>query len=158
MEFALFSQEEENVSGLLDELWSSSDLVVIVGDQDRTIGNGHPCLAARFRIEVTGAGVEGPKIAGAVLTLMVRGLTAAGQQPVVKINHRPVGVLPPYPGADRRHWFSEAIGVGAGVLQEGENEIEIRAAGLPDPPPGDVPAGFQIRDLICHYQVANSGR
>ena len=146
------------MSGLLDELWSSSDLVVIVGDHDRTIGNGHPCLEARFHIEATGGGVEDSKIAGAVLTLMVRGLTAAGQQPVVKVNRRPVGVLPPSPGADRRHWFSEAIGVGAGVLREGENEIEIRAASQPDPSPGDASAEFQIRDLICHYQVATSGR
>jgi hypothetical protein len=141
------------MSSLLDALWHSRDLVVIVGSQDRATGKEHGLLEERFHIEVTNAEVESSKIAGAVLTLIVRGLAAGGQHAVVEVNDRPVGVLCEYPGVEREHWFPEALSVGEDVLRAGENEIEVRAAGLPDPSAGGVSGSVQIRDLICHYQL-----
>jgi hypothetical protein len=151
------------MSNSLTQFWANSDLVVIVGDQNRTIGDGEPYLEERFNIE--GAAHEGDsfEIGGAVLTFSIRGMTAAGQQPVVEVNDQQVGVIPAYPGADRRHWHPEAISISAGILAQGENEIEIRVVGPGDPAPGEITPDpeitpdLEIRDLICHYQFAPSG-
>jgi hypothetical protein len=139
---------EDTMPNLLDELWPSSDLVVIVGDQDRTIGNDESALKERFH-------VEDSTIVGAVLTLMVRGLPSTTQQPVVTINDRRVGALSPTATCDTAYWFSDALPVGPGVLKHGENEIEIIASS--QRAHGEMAAAFQIRELLCHYQTTRSG-
>lgn len=141
---------------LFDELWLNSDLVAIMGDQNRTIGHSQPAFEKRFHISAGDAETQEPQIAAAVLTFMIRGLAQTEQQPVVTVNSRQVGVIAPYPDVDRRHWFPQAISISSGVLAQGDNEIEIGVMDPPDPAAENGQDAFQIRDLICHYQIASA--
>ena len=142
------------MSHLFDEFWSNSDLVAFAGDPHRTTGNGQIAFVQRFHIDAGGAATEPPKIMAAVLTFMVRGLADNAQQPVIKVNDREVAVIPSYTDGSGRHWFPQAISIAAGVLAQGDNRIEIDIAAPADHAADASHDAFQIRDLVCHYQVA----
>ena len=137
-----------------DEFWSNSDLVAIAGDPHCTTGNGQTAFAQKFYIDAGGAETKAAEIAAAVLTFMVRGLADDGQEPVIKVNDQEVGVIPSYTDGSGRHWFPQAISIAAGVLAQGDNRIEIDIVEPVAPAARRSGDTFQIRDLVCHYQVA----
>ena len=70
------------------------------------------------------------------------------------MNDREVAVIPSYTDGSGRHWFPQAISIAAGVLAQGDNRIEIDIAAPADHAADASHDAFQIRDLVCHYQVA----
>ena len=143
---------EEEMANLFSELWSNSDLVVILGDQGRALGHQKPSFEECFAIDSSDS--ESRKADGlrGVLTLMVKGKIPAGRRPTVKINDRIVGTIASQPAAEHSHWFHEAVDIGRGILEAGQNKIEIGPEQQPDRSAESGWDSLQIRDVICHFQ------
>ena len=124
------------------------DLQVIQGDAVRRIGDGAALWQKNFK---TGGRHSG---GDAILMLMVAGLTATKSDVDVRINHKSVGKIEHYKGADGRHWFSQIINIGGGILNNGDNEIEIRAVSWPGASASNLFDDFYIKDVVCIFQQA----
>jgi hypothetical protein len=121
-----------------------ADFTVIQGDAVRRIGDGATLWEKQF--PTGGRYVPG----GAILMLMVKGLTVATKPVDVKINNRSVGRIYPYRGADPNHWFTQIINIGSGILNHPYNELQIQAV--------DYVGGgddnfddFYLRDVVCFF-------
>ena len=125
----------------------TGNFVVIQGDMNRRIGDGGASLWKKtFN---TGGRYKG---GAAILMLMVKGLTATDSDAEVKINGKSVGKIYSYEGANPKHWFTQIINIGAGILKDGDNELEVEAVDLPNPSAGDLYNDFYIRDVVCFFQ------
>lgn len=123
-----------------------SDLQVIQGDAARRIGDGATLWEKNFN---TGGRYSGGK---AILMLMVKGLTATDSDVDVKINNTSVGVIEHYNGADSRHWFTQIINIGSGILNNGTNELQIEAVSWGGATPSNLFDDFYVKDVVCIFQ------
>lgn len=125
------------------------DIKVIQGDAARRIGDGGVTLWEKtFNTGGRHAGGE------AVLMLMVKGLTSANTDVDVLINNTKVGVIEHYNGADSSHWFTQIINIGGGILNNGNNELQIQAVSFPGAGPGNLFDDFFVKDVVCTFQQA----
>ncbi|MEZ4700117.1 MAG: hypothetical protein R2834_07285 [Rhodothermales bacterium] len=112
---------------------------LVIGDSGH-----HPIFETQFN---TG----GRRSTGhAIITFMVRGLTAATQGPQIKINNKFAGRVEPARGADPGHWFTQTINISGALLNDGSNEFEVHAA--PNPLGTDTYDDFVLKNIICHFQ------
>lgn len=125
-----------------------SDIKVIQGDAIRRIGDGATLWEKTFN---TGGRHSGGH---AILMLMVKGLTAANSDVDVLINNRKVGVIEHYNGADRNHWFTQIVNIGGGILNDGNNDLQIQAVSYPGAGAGDLFDDFFLKDVVCTFQQA----
>lgn len=125
------------------------DLQVIQGDATRRLGDGGATVWEK-NFNTGGRYAAGD----AILMLMVKGLTATQSDVDVKINNKHVGRIEHYNGADSRHWFTQIINIGAGILKSGNNEIQIEAVSWPGARAGDIYDDFWIKDVVCIFQQA----
>ncbi len=109
------------------------DFQVIQGDSSRRIGDGAIIWEKTFN---TGGRTSGGK---AILMLMVKGLTYATEPVDVKINNTSVGKIFPYRwptkaerDAAANHWHTQIINIGGGILNDGNNELQIEAVSYPE--------------------------
>lgn len=122
------------------------DIQVIQGDASRRIGDGASLWEKTFN---TGGRHSGGK---AILMLMVKGLTATDTTVDVKINNKSVGKIFNYNGAPSSHWFTQIINIGSGILNNGDNELQIEAVSWPGAKPGNIFDDFYVRDVVCIFQ------
>jgi hypothetical protein len=126
------------------------DFVVIQGDSNKVLGDSGDVLWEKtFN---TGGRSSG---GGAILMLMVKGLTSTKSNVPVKINNIDVGYIFHYNGANSGHWFTQIINIGANILKDGNNELQIGAVSWPGAKPGDLYDDFYIRDVICFFQQSS---
>jgi len=125
-----------------------SDFVVIQGDASKRIGDGATLWEKNFNTGGRHAGGH------AILMYMVKGLTVAKKDPIVKINNREVGKIFRTEGANRNYWFTQIINIGPNILNNGNNEIQIEAV--------DYVGGgsdhfddFFLRDVVCLFQQSS---
>lgn len=83
------------------------------------------------------------------LLMQVRGLTL-NQPAVVLLNGIQVGVLPPTPGGDGSFWYTHMVAFGGGLINDGNNELEIQA------PPNPTSASdhfddLNVRNIVCFF-------
>lgn len=130
-----------------------TDMVVIQGDTDRRIGDGAVLWEQSFRTDNRDAN------GNAVLMLMVKGLTYADQPVEIKINDIAVGHLFPsrwhdnaHRDAAAEHWSTQIVNVQGRNLRNGDNELQILAAGYPEATGGNAFDDFYVRDVVCFYQ------
>ena len=122
------------------------DFQVIQGDAVKRLGDGGETV---WRKNFETRGEPGGM---AVLMFMVAGLTVANSDVRIRVNERDVGKIEHYNGADARHWFSQIVNIGPNILNDGMNEIEIRAVSWSGATEGDLWDDFFIKDVICFFQ------
>lgn len=125
-----------------------SDFTVIQGDVNRRVGDGATLWEKTFN---TGGRHPGGQ---AILTLMVKGLTETNSDVDVKINNVSVGKIFHYKGANPNHWFSQTINIGGGILNNGDNELQLEAVTWPGATPNNLFDDFFLRDVVCFFQQA----
>ena len=86
--------------------------------------------------------------APAMIMLMVKGLTAAGDT-TVRVNNKTIGVIEYQPGASPHHWFTQIIPFPGNYLRNGNNELEVRAK--PSPNGNDSFDDFKIANVVCFF-------
>lgn len=126
------------------------DFVVIQGDSNKVLGDTGDALWEKSFD--TGGRQSG---GAAILMLMVKGLTSTNSNVPVKINNINVGEIFHYNGANSKHWFTQIINIGSGVLKDGNNELQIGAVSFPGANSGDLYDDFYIRDVICFFQQSS---
>jgi hypothetical protein len=97
----------------------------------------------------------------AVLSLMVKGFTAATSSMRVEINGFFIGEIFPYRYAsafDRdevsTHQFTQTCTVTASIINAiGLNTLEVTAVGFPEGTPGNVFDDCSLRDVVLFYKV-----
>jgi len=120
------------------------DFVVIVGEEAVTIGDRNPVWETTFRIQ------GHPRPTQAFLIFNVKHLTYADM--TVSINEREVGVIHHHENWQvfQNHWFTQMINIGGGILEAGDNTIQIAAMRLPPDPASDNEYDdFNLKDVIC---------
>ena len=123
------------------------DIQVIQGDSTKRLGDGGATVWEKtFN---TGGRHSGGK---AILMFMVKGLTATNSDVTIEINGTNVGKIEHYNGADSRHWFTQIVNIGSGVLNNGNNELQIQAVSWPGARAGDIYDDFWIKDVVCIFQ------
>lgn len=130
-----------------------SDFQVIQGDSSRRIGDGAIVWEKNFN--TGGRTANG----NAVLMLMVKGLTYSTEPVTVKINNKKVGSIFPYRlptkaerDATAQHWHTQIINIGGGILNSGNNELQMEAVGFPEATGTNAFDDFFVRDVICFFQ------
>ena len=123
------------------------DLQVIQGDSTKRLGDGGATIWEK--IFSTGGRHSGGK---AILMFMVKGLTATNSDVTIKINGTNVGVIEHYKGANSRHWFTQIVNIGSGILYNGNNELQIEAVTWSGATAGDLYDDFWIKDVVCIFQ------
>ena len=122
------------------------DIQVIQGDNTRKIGDGAVIWEKSFN---TGGRYSGGK---AILMFMVAGLTATNSDVNIKINNTVVGKIEHYNGADNRHWFTQIVNIGGGILHNGNNELQIEAVSWPGATAENLYDDFLLKDVVCIFQ------
>ena len=125
-----------------------SDFVVIQGDSNRRVGDGATLWEKNFN---TGGRHSG---GAAILMFMVKGLTVAEKDVDVKINNTSVGKIFRYNGANANHWFTQIINIGSGILNNGNNELQIEAIDY-EGGGSDHFDDFYLRDVVCFFQQSS---
>lgn len=131
----------------------SSNFVIIGQDKDAFLGDGSLRWTDTFDVQ----GLYNDE-RGAILMLMVKGLTHAKDPVTVVINGQGVGEINPYrwPTEANRvatmpHWYTQIIRIPSGVLRNGTNELTLRAIGYPNSTPSNVYDDFLVRNIVCFY-------
>ncbi len=124
-----------------------SDFVVIQGDNPVVVGEP-PKDEFNDTFNTGGRWPNG----GAILMLMVRGLTATDKNVSVVINGKPVGWIYNHKGANKNHWFTQIINIGKGVLKNGNNSIRIEGVSWKGAKPGNIIDDFAMKNIICFFQ------
>ena len=122
------------------------DLQVIQNDVTQKIGDG-----AMIWEKIFNTGGRYPN-GNAVLMFMVQGLTSTNSDVNIKINNKVVGVIENYKGANANHWFSQIVDIGEGILENGDNEIQIEAVSWSGASSNNLFDDFRIKDVICIFQ------
>ena len=123
------------------------DIQVIQGDACKKLGDGGATVWEKnFN---TGGRHSG---GNAILMFMVKGLTATNSDVTIKINGTNVGKIEHYNGADSRHWFTQIVNIGGGVLKNGNNELQIEAVSFSGASPGNLYDDFWLKDVVCIFQ------
>lgn len=121
------------------------NFIVIQGDENKVLGDrGDAKWEKTFNTAGRRSGGE------AILMLMVKGLTAT-RDALVKINNVRVGQIFHCIYENRDYWFTQIIDIGPDILKDGDNQLQIVAASLPHPKPGELYDDFYIRDVICFF-------
>jgi hypothetical protein len=136
---------------------SVANYVIIEPDTTSAFfGDGAPVYSKTF---------DAPDYNGenAVLTLMVKGFTAAASPMVVKINGFAIGQILPYRYAgesDRQevaaHQFTQTCTITASIIDASTpNTLEIEAAALPvaEQAPGNLLDNGSFQDIVLLYKV-----
>ncbi|WP_448620021.1 hypothetical protein [Geodermatophilus sp. URMC 65] len=127
---------------------------VIRGDVSVLIGDSDPVHSEVFDIPDYNGG-------DAVLTFMVKGLTAAADSVIVKINGATVGeILPDRYAAisdqieEAQHHNTQWVNVGQGVLSAASpNTLRVEAVSFPESTPTNTKDDFSLQDIILMYHV-----
>jgi hypothetical protein len=133
----------------------ASDFVNIRGNSSIRIGDGRQVWEQSFRIPQHPHST-GYQLQHSHLTYMIKGLTLADANPDVRVNNQVVGQIQRSPGADRNHWFTQTVTIARGntypvPLQQGDNELEIRAVSWPSANRSDLFDDFFLRNIILTY-------
>ena len=99
----------------------------------------------------------------AILTFMVKGLTATRHQGIVRINGEVAERISSYKGLSNDFWFTQTLHIRNNYLNNGDNEIKIETAleerfgktGWFDwmrPGANDIYDDIEVRNVFCHFQ------
>lgn len=122
------------------------DMKVIQGDAAKVVGDADSLWRKSFN--TGGRTASGD----AIIMLMVRGLTDSPSDVPVYVNDKRVGAIGRYQGGEASHWHTQIINIGAGVLRDGNNTLEIRAVAAADPSSRNLYDDFVIKDVVCFFQ------
>ena len=134
------------------------DFVMIQGDAAVNIGDSSN-VNGWVKDFSTGGRHNG---GAAFLILNVQNLTATKSSVQVKVNEREVGrIFPYYPAGafDERnktaaHWYTQMINIGAGILRDGNNKLEVSTVGWEGAGGSDLLDDFKLKDVVCFFQQA----
>ena len=87
----------------------------------------------------------------AYLTLMLQHMTATLQNAVVKVNNSKVGELFNSKDGNALHWQTQMIVFDGGILNDGNNTIDVFPVDSANPSPGETRDDFNIREVVCHF-------
>jgi hypothetical protein len=121
------------------------DFTIIRGDDPKRIGDGAAVWEVNFN--TGGRRAASP----AYLILNVKGLNVAVVPVEVRVNNLVVGYIYPSPGASAETWQTQMIALQGDTLNDGDNELELRAVSYPGAIPADLYDDYYVKLVICHF-------
>lgn len=124
-----------------------SDFVMIKGDEPIRIGDGRDLWEAPFNTGGRSADHH------AFLIFNVKGLTHTNLDVRVRVNGIEVGKIYHYGGRSEtaEYWFTQMIAMQGQTLNDGDNEIEIRAVSWPGATADNLYDDFYLKDVFCFF-------
>ncbi|HEY0604374.1 MAG TPA: hypothetical protein VGD58_15745 [Herpetosiphonaceae bacterium] len=122
-----------------------SDFVVIRGDNNLQIGDDQLGHTLAFNTE--GRHTNGE----AYLVLMVRALTQAVTNAEVTLNGERIGQIFHHNEAPLGHWFTQIINIGAGRLNDGDNNLRLGVVPNAQDGGGNFD-DYLVRNIVCHFK------
>lgn len=138
----------QNLKGVV-EMPVLCDFVQIKGDGTIRIGDPPGVAVWEATFNTGGRNRSHP----ALLIFNVKGLTHTKDNVAVRVNDKSVGKIYRYGGGGDTagYWFTQMIEVSGSTLNDGDNEIEIRAVGHPGSSAGNLYDDFWLKNVYCFF-------